>query len=422
MKEPKEVNQLIGHLFRHEAGKMTAVLYRLLGVGNSQVVEDIVQDTLLKAIEAWSFRGIPQNPQAWLYTVAKNKALDFARSKKRHEIIHSELAEVHQSGWALSASVNQLFLKDEIQDSQLRMMFACCHPSISEESQIALTLKVLCGLSTIEIAAAFLTSEETIQKRIFRAKEKLRELEIKLEVPSWEALPLRLDAVLRVIYLLFNEGYYSTNGESQVRLDLCEEAVRLNYLLLQSSPLQLPNVQALMALLCLQSSRFPSRQDKDGVTVLLEFQDRSLWNNELMNRGFSYLEEASRGDQLSDYHIEASIAAVHASAKIFQETNWKELVKLYEVLFAMKPSPIIAMNKAIAIGYAGNTQLAIQELLAIKGLEENHFYQTALGNFYHRSGRTTDALTRYQKALSLCRSENDNKLLIAKIYDLKGLK
>jgi RNA polymerase sigma factor (sigma-70 family) len=407
MKEGNEVEQLIGHLFRHEAGKMTAVLYRLLGVGNGQIAEDIVQDTLLKAMETWGFHGVPQNPQAWLYTVAKNKALDFVRSKKRHELIHSELAELHQSGWAVSASVNMLFLENEIQDSQLRMMFACCHPSISEESQIALTLKTLCGLSTLEIASAFLTSEETIQKRIFRAKEKLREQHIKLEVPPVEALPLRLDAVLRMIYLLFNEGYYSTNSENQVRLDLCEEAVRLNYLLLQSSDLRLPKVQALMALMCLQSSRFPSRHDKDGATVLLQHQDRSRWNQELMNRGFSFLEEASRGNELSDYHIEASIAAVHATAKSFEETNWLQLVTLYEVLFSMKPSPIIAMNKAIAVGYATHPERGVQELLSIQGLEQNHFYYAALGRFYQLDSKKNEALTSFQKALSLAKSTTD---------------
>lgn len=413
-----EVKHTVGHLFRHEAGRMAAVLYRMLGTANLEVAEDIVQDTLLKAMETWRYHGLPQNPQAWLYTVAKNKALDFVRSKKRHELIHSQLADVVHSGWALSASVNNLFLENEIQDSQLRMIFACCHPSLSEESQIALTLKILCGLSTLEIASAFLTSDETIQKRIFRAKEKLREQQVKLEVPHAEALPLRLDAVLRVIYLLFNEGYYSTNNENQVRLDLCEEAVRLNYLLLKSPSLQLPKLQALMALMCLQSSRFPSRQDKDGATVLLEDQDRSLWNQQLMNRGFLYLEEASRGEELSDYHIEASIAAVHTGAKTFQETNWNQLVKLYEVLYSMKPSPIIAMNKAIAKGYAQSPEKAIQELVEINGLKENQFYHSALGNFYHLNNDNLGALKSYKTALSLALSLNDSKILKKKISNL----
>jgi predicted RNA polymerase sigma factor len=224
--------------------------------------------------------------------------------------------------------------------------------------------------------------------------------------------------VLRVIYLLFNEGYYSTNNENQVRLDLCEEAVRLNYLLLQLPSLQLPKVRALMALVCLQSSRFPSRQDKDGAAVLLEDQDRSLWNQELMNRGFLYLEEASRGEELSDYHIEASIAAVHTGAKTFQETNWNQLVKLYEVLYSMKPSPITAMNKAIAKGYAQSPQKAIQELVEINGLEGNQFYHSALGNFYHLNNDNLGALRSYKTALSLTLSLNDSKILKKKISNL----
>lgn len=412
-----EVKQLVGHLFRHEAGRMAAVLYRMLGTANLEVAEDIVQDTLLKAMETWSYHDLPENPQAWLYTVAKNKALDFVRSKKRHELIHSQLADVVHSGWALSASVNNLFLENEIQDSQLRMIFACCHPSLSEESQIALTLKVLCGLSTLEIAAAFLTSDETIQKRIFRAKEKLREQQIKLEVPNPEVFPLRLDSVLTILYLLFNEGYHTTN-ESKVRLDLCEEAMRLNYLLLQSPTLRLPKVQALIALMCLQASRFPSRQDNNGANVLLEYQDRSLWNRELINRGFLYLKEASMGKELSDYHVEASVAAVHATAKTFQETNWKQLVSLYKILYEMRPSAIIAMNKAIAVGYAENAQSAIEELLSIKGLEQNHFYHAALGNFYQQNGDKMEALKWYEKALLLVRSCNDITILKMKIDSL----
>ncbi len=411
-----EVKQLIGHLFRHEAGRMAAVLYRMLGTANLEVAEDIVQDTLLKAMETWSYHGLPENPQAWLYTVAKNKALDFVRSKKRHELIHSQLADVVHSGWALSASVNNLFLENEIQDSQLRMIFACCHPSLSEESQIALTLKVLCGLSTLEIAAAFLTSDETIQKRIFRAKEKLREQQIKLEVPNPEVFPLRLDSVLTILYLLFNEGYHTTN-ESEVRLDLCEEAMRLNYLLLQSPTLRLPKVQALMALMCLQASRFPSRQHQRG-GVLLEYQDRTLWNQELIQRGYSYLEQASRGVELSDYHIEASIAAIHASAKSFEETNWQQIVSLYELLFDVKPSPIVAMNKAIAFGHAQNPEKAIQELLAIQGLNQNHFYHTALGRFYEQNNKKNEASECYQRAVSFAKSTNDLSFLQSRIKNL----
>ncbi len=418
MTNSKEVKQTVGHLFRSEAGRMAAVLTRIVGINNIEVAEDIVQDTLLKAMETWSFHGVPGNPQAWLYKVAKNKSLDFIRSKKRHELTHTALAQVPDSGWALSASVNQMFFEYEIQDSQLRMIFACCHPAIPEESQIALTLKILCGLSTLEIASAFLISDETIQKRIFRAREKLRVQNNIFELPPTESLHPRLDTVLKTLYLLFNEGYHATNYETNIRFDLCEEAMRLLYLLIQSKDLRLPKVQALMALMCFQTSRFATRSNDEGETVLLEFQDRMRWNRELIQQGFSFLEQASRGDELSEYHIEASIASVHAKAISFEETDWIQLIYLYEVLLEIKPSPIIAMNKAIACGYANNPEKAIGELLAIKGLEENHFYQTALGNFHKLSGNKSEALTCYQAALVLTRSLSDKKVIERKIESL----
>ena len=252
MARSENVKQLAGHLFRHEAGKMAAVLTRILGSDRLEVAEDIVQDTLMKAMETWRFKGVPENPSAWLYAVAKNKALDFIRSRQRHEQIHSEIAKAFHSEWSLPSSVNQLFLESEIEDSQLRMMFAACHPSIQEESQIALILKILGGLSVREIANAFLTNEETIQKRIVRAKEKLRDEKISLEIPLPQSLSSRIDAVLKVLYLLFNEGYHPSQSDQLLREDLCEEAMRLTYLLIQNSVTRQPKVLALMSLMCLQ--------------------------------------------------------------------------------------------------------------------------------------------------------------------------
>jgi RNA polymerase sigma-70 factor (ECF subfamily) len=219
--------------------------------------------------------------------------------------------------------------------------------------------------------------------------------------------------------LLFNEGYHASNHESTIRFDLCEEAMRLNYLLLQSDTTRIPKVQALMALMCLQASRFPSRHHQDGSVILLEQQDRSLWNQELIQRGLLILESASRGEELSDYHIEATIASIHAEANSFEDTDWKKLLMMYEFLAEFKPSPLVAMNKAIACGYACNAELAIRELLMIKGLEQNHFYHAALGNFYHLANKKTDALKSYQTALSLSKSANDAKVIEGKIGVLK---
>jgi len=413
----ENVGQLAGHLFRHEAGKMAAVLTRLLGSDRLEVAEDIVQDTLIKAMETWGFHGIPDNPSAWLYTVAKNKALDFIRSRQRHEKIHSEIAKAVHSEWALPASVNQLFLEHEIEDSQLRMMFVTCHPAIPEESQIALTLRTLGGLSVREIANAFLSNEETIQKRIARAKEKLRDEKIGLEVPPPHLLADRIDAVLKVLYLLFNEGYHPSQSAEEVREDLCEEAMRLTFMLVQNSITCKPKVLALMALMSFQVSRFDARNGLDGL-ITLEQQDRSRWNQKLINQGSSFLEKASEGNEVSEYHLEAAIASVHTKAEAFANTNWNQLVVLYDFLYQMKPSPIVELNGAIAIGYAQSDQVGLEALQKISGLESNHFYHAAIGNFYWRLNEHERAMEFYRNALRIANTPTDKDFLEKRINEI----
>jgi RNA polymerase sigma factor (sigma-70 family) len=416
---PKEnVQQLTGHLFRHEAGKMAAVLTRILGSDRLEVAEDIVQDTLMKAMETWGFKGVPENPSAWLYAVAKNKALDFIRSRQRYEQIHSEIANAIHSEWSLPSSVNSLFLESEIEDSQLRMMFAACHPSIQEESQIALTLKILGGLSVREIANAFLTNEETIQKRIARAKEKLRDEKISLEIPLPQSLSSRIDAVLKVLYLLFNEGYHPSQRNQLLWEDLCEEAMRLTYLLIQNESTRKPKVLALMALMCLQVSRFDARKSSEGF-ISLELQDRSLWNKQLMDKGFLFLEQAAEGNELSEYHLEAAIAAVHMKADSFADTDWNRLLTFYDILIQIKPGPIIELNRAIAIGYAKSYREGLLELKNINGLETNHFYHAALGNFFVHLKDNDNALKSYSTALAVATTSADKNFLQRKIDVIK---
>jgi len=414
----ENVQQLTGHLFRHEAGKMAAVLTRILGSDRLEVAEDIVQDTLMKAMETWSFKGVPEKPSAWLYAVAKNKALDFIRSRQRHEQIHSEIAKAIHSEWSLPSSVNSLFLESEIEDSQLRMMFAACHPSIQEESQIALTLKILGGLSVREIANAFLTNEETIQKRIARAKEKLRDEKISLEIPLPQSLSSRIDAVLKVLYLLFNEGYHPSQSDQLLREDLCEEAMRLTYLLIQNSVTRQPKVLALMALMCLQVSRFEARKNSEGF-ISLEQQNRSLWNKELMNKGFELLEQAAEGNDLSEYHLEAAIAAVHMKADSFADTDWNRLLTLYDILGQLKPGPIIEMNRAIAIGYAKSYREGLNALQKINELNSNHFYHAALGNFFLQLKERDRGLKSYSNALNLAVVQADKDFLQKKIDEIQ---
>jgi RNA polymerase sigma factor (sigma-70 family) len=411
----KNVQQLVDHLFRHETGKMVAVLTRFLGSENLDTAEDLVQDTLLKAMEVWRFRGVPDNPAAWLHKVARNKAIDWARSGQRQTKLLSSEGEKLKSVWSLSSPSEVLFQEDEIQDSVLRMMFACCHPSIPIESQIALTLKTLGGLSAGEIANAFLTSEETIAKRIYRAKEKIKQEKIKLDPPGIYELSHRLDSVLHVLYLLFNEGYHSSHSDTIIREDVCAEAMRLTYLLAQHKATGMPKVNALMALMCLQSSRFAARVNNLGEIILLEDQDRTKWSQPLIQQGLDFLEKASQGNVLSEYHVEASIASVHALALHFEETQWETLVHLYRTLHELKPGLMVSFNRAIAIGYAQSPDAGIQELQKINDLKDHHLYLTALGNFFLLKGDTAAAKVYYEKALAKTHSAQETELIKRKI-------
>jgi RNA polymerase sigma factor (sigma-70 family) len=410
-----EINQLVGHLFRHEAGKMAAVLTRLLGFEHYELAEDIVQDTLLKAMSAWKIKGAPENPSAWLHTVAKRKAIDALRSHKLHNNVHSEIADAMRSEWTLAPAVNHFFLENEIEDSQLRMMFACCHPSIPYESQLALTLKTLFGLSVGEIARNFLTNEETITKRLYRAREKIREERVSLEAPPPASLPGRLDAVLHAIYLLFNEGYNSSHADRLIRDELSGEAIRLGLLLTRNVLTDLPKTRAMLALLCFQASRADARLDAEGGIILLHDQDRSKWNRMLIQRGVYYLERAAEGAEISEYHVEAAIASCHAQAASFEETNWAVIYKLYNTLVHIKPGPVIEMNKAIAAGYAQSPRQGLDELLQVEGLEENYLYHAALGDFYAKCAEPDNARRCYEQALRLTPSKSEQALLKKKL-------
>ena len=415
MDQNQNINQLVDHLFRHESGKMIAVLSRLLGLQNIEIAQDLVQDTLLQAMSTWSYKSIPDNPSAWLYRVAKNKAIDFLRREKRFRDISPQFGYLLESEYTLSSTVNDLFLENEIEDSQLRMMFACCHPVIAEESQIALTLKTLCGLSLTEIAKAFLTSDETISKRIYRAKEKIKAEKIELDVPGSHELSSRIDTVLKSLYLLFNEGYKSSNPDKLIREDLCEEAMRLCFLLTQHSLTSFPRSKALLALMCFQASRLDARLDDKSNIILLKHQDRSKWNRSLISKGFELMEESTEPFEISAYHLEAAIASQHAAARSFEQTNWKSIYHLYEMLYQLQPNPIVAMNKAIASSYAISKQNALEELQQIKGLENHHIYYASLAEVYFDLDNKEEAKRFFKKALELTSSSYEQQLLMNKI-------
>jgi RNA polymerase sigma factor (sigma-70 family) len=413
--QENQVHQLVGHLFRHEAGKMAAVLTRLLGFNSLEFAEDIVQDTLLQAMSTWKFKGIPENPSAWLYTVAKRKAIDAIRQRQIHSRHHAEISQALNSEWVLAPTIKNLFLENEIEDSQLRMIFACCHPSIPYESQLALTLKTLCGLNISEIAHSFLTNEETVIKRLYRAREKIREENISLDAPVPAKLPGRLDAVLHSLYLLFNEGYNSSHPDQLIRHDLCEEAMRLCLLLVRNQVTNTPKANALLALMCFQVSREDARMHTDGSIILLKDQDRSRWSQPLIERGKFYLEQAAEGDAFSEYHIEAAIAGSHSRVPSFEKTDWQSIIRLYAALYRIKPSPIVALNHAIAVGYGESPRQGLKALKEIHELEDHYLYHAALGDFLSAIGENEQARASYAQALLLTSSNVEKKLLGEKI-------
>jgi RNA polymerase sigma factor (sigma-70 family) len=408
------IHQTIDHLFRHESGKMIAVLSKLLGFQQLHMAEDIVQDTLLKAMTTWSYKGLPDNPAGWLYRVARNKAVDLIRREKTFRHLQPRLQYLLQSEYTLSATVQQLFEVEEIMDSQLRMMFACCHQSIPLESQMALILKTLCGLSTAEIARAFLKEEETVAKRIYRAREKIRSENISLELPASSKITESLEAVLHSLYLLFNEGYHSSHPEQLIREELCEEAMRLAYLLTKHPATNGPRTHALLALFCFQASRLSARLDDKGNIVLMKYQDRSLWYRPLINQGNYFLELATQ-EETSVYHLEAAIAWLHATSPDFESTNWKAIYHLYTILSKHHPSDVISLNKAIAASYAIDRQTALAELNKITGLDNNHLYYTALGEVHFDEGKFDEARRCFQKALDLATTLQEQQLLLNKL-------
>ena len=423
MLNQKQVSQIVNHLFRHESGKMVAVLTKLFGFEHVQLAEDIVQETLLTAFETWKLKGIPDNPQGWLYQVAKNRILThLKREQNFQKNIAPNLTYSIENESLIQNKLDDFFLENEIEDAQLRMMFACCHPSVSTDLQLILILKTLCGLSIKEIAAALLSNEDAVAKRLYRAKEKIKQEGVLLEVPVGSALVERLDAVLKAIYLLFNEAYKSTSTDTVIRQELSDEALRLGAILL-SRPLSIegynmPKINALMALMCFHAARFDSRLDEAGNIILLENQDRSRWNSFLIIKAYSFFKASSEGTELSEYHIEAAIASYHTQAKSFDKTNWQAIFYCYNLLYSIKPTSIVAFNRAIAKGYTEGGKAGIEALLNIEGLDKSHFYHTALGDFYHKNGQNEKAKSAYELALKYVVLKAEMRVIMDKIEKL----
>jgi RNA polymerase sigma factor (sigma-70 family) len=419
---PDTVQALVDHLFRHEAGRMVAILTRLFGFHNLELAEDIFQDTLHQALTDWTVGPIPDNPSGWLMVVAKRKAINAVRRERLHRSFARDMDALLKSEWTAAYTMDHVFLEDEIKDSQLRMIFTCCHPALPMEGQLALTLKTLCGFNIAEIAAAMLTTESNINKRLYRVKEKIRNEEIPFTVPAGHQLLPRLDAVLLVIYLLFNEGYNSSGDNSVIRQDLCLEALRLAMVLTEKPVTNgYTPVYALLALLCFHSARLDARIDTNNSLIVLEEQDRRRWNRGLIGQGLQFLGQSTGGDRVTAYHLEAAIAAEHCLAPDMGSTNWTRIHDYYLELEKLKPTSVIRLNLAIATGKKDGPHAALRLLHKLeqnRALDNYYLLDASLGEFYQQLGQKEEALLYFRRARELTRSAAIREVLDKKIARL----
>jgi RNA polymerase sigma factor (sigma-70 family) len=400
-------------LFRREAARLLATLTRAFGVENLALAEDVVQETLANAFEAWSYKGVPEHYSALLTTAAKNRALDVFRRERTARRFAPDVRRFIEGEWTPRPELKALFLPDALKDDELRMMFSCCHPRLHEDVQVALVLHLLCALGVDEIASAFLMSPAAIEKRLSRGKKTLAESKRLFELTAEDFAP-RLSAVHQALYLLFSEGYHGASSEAVVRIDLCREAMRLVRLLVDHAPAATPGTYALAALMSLNAARLPGRIDDDGNLRPLFTQDRSQWDEDLVAEGMMLLGQSAAGDYLTEYHIEAGIAAQHASAGSATETNWGEIVRLYDVLMKIRPSPVVALNRAMAIAESEGPERGLAAITTIEGVQRlagYPFYPAAVAELELRLGRPLVARKYFELARALARNDVERRFL-----------
>lgn len=413
-----ETSRVAEGLFRQEAGRLVATLTAHLGTHHLQLAEDVVQESLVRALQTWPYRGVPDNPAAWLMQVAKNLALDHLRREQRWNAKTDSIAAEHERWLATSSDETH----DTFADDTLRLMFVCCHPQLSVEAQTALALRTLCGLSPAEIAAAFLTSEAAIAKRLVRSRQLIRDLALPFVLPEPADLPARLDAVLGTLYLLFNEGYKASGGERLVRDELCHEAIRLVTLLTQHTATRTPRTFALLALMHLNAARLPARIDDAGHLLRLHEQDRSTWDQSMILRGIECLGLAAQSDAISTYHLEAGIAACHSTATDDATTNWPRILALYDHLLSLAPSPIAEMNRAVAVARVHGTAAGLAALDAITDrskLDDYHLFHVIRGTFIAELGDHPAALTHFRQAEVLATLPAERDFISRRIAELE---
>ena len=415
--------QISDHLFRREWGRMVAALARLFGVHNLALAEDVVQEEFCRAMEAWPYRGVPDNPQAWLMSTAKNYALDVLRRERTAWKFAPELERYLQSEWTLAPAVEELLGPQAIKDDLLRMIFSCCQPQLPVESQIALILHILCRFGTDEVAAALVAGHSAAEKRISRGKKALAESNRLFDVTSSADFAARLPTVPRALYLLFSEGYHGASKQSVVRSELCREAMRLAAVLLRHPLGATPASYALAALMCLNAARLPGRLDASGELHNLSDQDRSLWDHELVGEGLKLLASSAAGSVLSEYHIEAAIAAFHSTAAGTGETYWATIASLYDVLMSLRPTPVVALNRAIAIAQVERPRRGIEEVDAIADRERlaaYPFYYAAIGELQLKRGHYAEARDHFAKAASIARNLTERSFLESRLRACDG--
>lgn len=412
---------MVEHLFRRESGKMIATLTRIFGVDHLTLAEDVVQEALSRALQTWPYYGVPKNPAAWIMRASRNLALDVVRREMNFRNKEPEIVRLMDR--EITTPDAEPVLDQEISDDRLRMMFVCCHPVISQEDQVALALKTLCGFSPGEIARAFLTTETAIAKRLTRAKQKIREAGIAFEIPVGEDQTRRLDAVLQSLYLLFNEGYKASSGEALIREDLCQEAVRLTTLLVEHAAGNRPKTHALLALMLLNAARLSSRLDGEGNLLRLQEQDRTQWNRPMMAKGMFHLAQSATGKELSEYHLQAGIAACHCAATDYASTNWRQILSLYGDLSARDNSPVVALNRAVACAEVHGPQAgidAVSEIPRLQALESYYLLHAVLGEFETRLNHPQTAAGHFRKALQLAQIKSERVFLQRRLQECES--
>jgi RNA polymerase sigma-70 factor (ECF subfamily) len=411
-----EVSQVVEHLFRQESAKMVAILTGIFGPEHLALAEDVVQEALARALQTWPFYGVPKNPGAWIMRASRNLALDVVRRQKRFGEKEEEIVRLMSRESATPEVA--IFSENEIADDRLRLMFVCCHPIIPAEAQVALALKTLCGFGVMEIARAFLTTEAAIAKRLTRAKQKIRDARISFEIPAGEELARRLDAVLQSLYLLFNEGYKASSGERLMREELCQEAIRLASALAEHAAGNHPKTHALLALMLLNAARMPARADEAGNLLRLAEQDRGKWDRALIGRGMLHLALSAAGEELSEYHLQAGIAACHAEAAEFESTDWPRILALYDRLARIDGSPVVALNRAVAVSNVHGPRAGLEAVRAIaerESLGGYYLYHAVLGEFEAELQRPREAARHFREALELVEMKSERAFLARRI-------